>query len=93
MEDAWFIIKMIVVFALGIFGLISGVQGVNLAFFDNVPVRVSVDDKIVYQGISGCVSVESSGANSTVSVNQGFLCFFPKAYYVSKNVSIENLKF
>lgn len=72
----------------GLFGLVLGIRAVELKFFNNVPVVVHVDGKEVYRGISGCVFVESSGANTTVRVDHGFLCIWPKAYYVSSDVKI-----
>jgi hypothetical protein len=56
---------------------------------DNVPVIVKVNDKIVYSGTSGCVYVKSSGDTTFVTINGGFLCLFPKEYYVGRGIKME----
>ena len=60
----------------------------SITFVHKVPIHVIVDGKEVYHGIDGCVSIVSSGANTSVEVNGGFLCLFPKAYYTSRNVRV-----
>lgn len=72
--------------------LVVGGQFIQVHFIDNVPVIVKVDQKEVYSGPSVGVSVESSGANTNVSVHGGFLYFFPKAYYTSKDVQVIGMK-
>lgn len=70
------------------FGLAVSVSVIGIKYFDNVPIVVVVDGKEVYSGISAGANVDSSGANTTVTIKGGFLYWFPKAYYVSKNVEI-----
>ncbi|MFA5089327.1 MAG: hypothetical protein WC552_09885 [Candidatus Omnitrophota bacterium] len=81
--------------ALGVFlvaTLVLGVQWGQKTFFDNVPSTVWVDDKLVYQGTSAGFDVDSSGANTTVTIYGGWLYLFPERYYVSKSVKIEGKK-
>lgn len=59
---------------------------------DNVPITVMVDNKQIYNGPSYAVHVGSSGASTVVVIHGGFLCIFPKYYYVSNNVHVENSK-
>lgn len=59
---------------------------------DNVPVRCFVDDKLVFDGRSACIDVESSGSTTKVSISGGLMCIWPKEYYVSNNVRLEGVK-
>lgn len=56
--------------------------------FDNVPVIVKVGEKEVYKGISACVNVTSTGDTTRVDISGGFLCMFPVAYYVGKDIQL-----
>ena len=82
------VILNLIVFS--VLGLAISIDAIRLSFIENVPVICKVNGNEVYRGISGCITVESSGANSNVKINGGFLCWFPKAYYVSKNVELKN---
>lgn len=64
------------------------IQCINIKFIDNVPTKVLVDGSLVYEGPSVGVVIDSSGANTTVSVKGGFLYMFPQKYYVSKDVKL-----
>ena len=85
-----FLVIGIVVLGSATMVFLIGVQGLSLAFFDNVRMSVLVDGKTVFKGLSGCVQVKSTGATTRVDVGGGFLCLFPQAYYVSKDVKIIN---
>lgn len=86
-EAAQFLCLMILFVFLLVVGLVLIIKGIGLAT-DNVPITVTVDGKKVYNGISGCVNVNSTGATTQVTVRGGFMCFFPKAYYVGKNIVV-----
>ena len=57
----------------------------------NPALVVFVDGNKIYSGSAACVDVKSAGDNTRVDVYGGFLCALPRAYYVSKNVRIENV--
>lgn len=84
-----FIVAILVASVLFMGGMVIAFQQCAL-WSDRVPVRVFVDGKDVYHGISACVNVNSSGAHTTVQVNSSFMCLFPSAYYVSKDVKVVN---
>ncbi len=67
--------------------LIFGIKGCSISV-DNVPIIVKVDGKEVYKGTSAAVETKSDGATTTITINGGFLYFFPKAYFTSKNIEI-----
>lgn len=78
----------IAVFALSsMCAVILGLETIHYVV-ESVPVRCKVDGNLVYEGRSACINVTSSGASTTVSVKGGFLCLFPKQYFVSKNVEL-----
>lgn len=54
--------------------------------YQNVPMVVKQNGKVIYEGRSKCVNVISSGDTTRVDVKGGFLCLFPKAYYVGKDI-------
>jgi uncharacterized membrane protein YqiK len=60
----------------------------DLTFFNNIPVKVVVDGKKVYEGKNGCITTTSAGTATKVVINGGFLCFFPKQRFTSKNVEV-----
>lgn len=70
--------------------LVLGIYTYILTCFNNVPVIVTVDGQKVYEGISAGVSINSGGATTTVTLRDGFMYLFPKAYYTSKDVHLEN---
>lgn len=76
---------------LGVFALVSVMRFVQLRV-DNVPISIHVDGKEVYSGTSGCAKIESTGATTIVRIDGGPLCWFPKAYYVSRNVQVKGDK-
>lgn len=64
----------------------------ELNIIDVVPITATVDNKIVYQGKSACITVSSGGRTTTLTVLGGFMCFFPQKEYVSENVHVEGVK-
>lgn len=72
-------------------GLVSGIRGLVYCF-DSVPAKCFVDGNLVFDGISACIDVKSTGATTRVDISSGFLCMFPNKYYVSKNVKLEGKK-
>lgn len=70
----------------------TAIQAADLHWFENVQVVVSVDNRVVYKGINGCVTVESSGATTTVKTYGGFLCWWPTGSFTSKNVEVRGDK-
>lgn len=81
------VLTVAVIVLLGCLGHL-GFRYFNIEFVDNVPSVVKVDGKKVYEGSSAGFDLESSGANTTVMIRSGFLYYFPKAYYTSKNVEV-----
>lgn len=78
--------------AVGLVSIVLGILWINITFFDNIPSKVYVDDKLVYQGSSAGFNIHSSGYATTVTVDGGFLYIFPQAVYTSKNVRVERVK-
>lgn len=72
-----------------VFSFIWGIAALRYRI-DQVPVRVYVEDKLVYSGRSACVDVKSTGATTRVDVLGGPYCLLPKAYYVSQDVRLES---
>ena len=91
METFKLIALTTVILALILIFTVCTLQAIDLVFFDNVQIRVLVDEEIVYEGISGGVHTESRGANTFVKIKKGFLYLFPQSYHVGKNVRIENI--
>lgn len=54
----------------------------------NYPIEITKDGVIIYDGIKSCVDIDSSGDTTTISINKGFLCLFPKATIVGKNIEV-----
>lgn len=75
-----------------IFSFICIGELINIKFVDNVPSVVKVDGNVVYEGTSAGFDIESSGANTTVTIKEGFLYWFPKAYYTSDKIEIVGRK-
>lgn len=73
-------------------GLLITFKWGEIQFFDNIPSKVWVDDKLVYEGSSAGFDIHSSGFATTVTLQGGFLYAFPKAVYTSKNVRVEGSK-
>ena len=82
------VMGMIVLCVLIIFSF----QFYIVRFVENVPVKCWVDKKLVYEGISAGVEIDSGGITTTVKINGGFLYFFPQKYYVSNDVKLEGIK-
>ena len=72
--------------------LIIGVRYTDISYVNNVPVEVTKDNITIYEGINGCISVSSSGDTTSVTIKDGFLCMFPKEYYVGQNIRVEGKK-
>jgi hypothetical protein len=51
-------------------------------------VEVTQNGFVVYEGIAACVNVGSSGDTTTIKINQGFLCMFPKKEIVGKGIEV-----
>lgn len=68
--------------------LILSMSIVNILVW-HVPVRVFVDGREVYHGITACIDVDSTGATTKVSIRRGRLCWWPAANYVSRDVHVE----
>lgn len=85
--------KLIIVicFVIVIGTMIIAVRYIDI-FIDNVPIVVTVDNKIVFEGKSYLCMVESTGDTTKVTIHNGFLGLLPKAYYVSDNVKVEGMK-
>ena len=92
MDELWIvfgiIVILIVVVAGGTIGLGILFQAINMTYFDNVPSEIYVDGQLVYKGSSIGFDVESAGDNTTVTINGGFMYFFPQAYYTAKDVRV-----
>jgi hypothetical protein len=63
-------------------------RGIDVVFFENVPTKCYVENKLVYDGVSAGLSVSSIGYTTKVIIKCGFLYMFPKKYYVSKDVKV-----
>ena len=81
-------LKGIILFTLFVFIFISGVMWIGIIFFDDIPSKVYVDGKLVYEGISAGFQVSSSGFTTTVTTYRGFLYLFPYQTYTSKDVVV-----
>ena len=92
MEDWMFVVKVIVIALFSLFALVCLMQWIYISYFDNIPSTVLVDGKIVYSGSSAGFDITSSGYATTVKINHGFLYFFPKEIYTSKDVVVEGKK-
>ena len=87
--NEFFVVFLIISISLAIIsGSLIGIRAINVNFFDNIPSKVYVDDKLVYEGISAGFRVSSGGYTTTVRTYGGFLYMFPKKVYVSKNVVV-----
>ena len=51
-----------------------------------------MDKKLVYEGTSAGFSTGSNGYATKVVINGGWMYFFPKEVYVSKDVVVEGKK-
>jgi hypothetical protein len=72
--------------------IVISFQGIELKYFDNVPITIEQNGTVLYDGISGCADVDSGGDTTKVSIKGGWLCFFPKAYYVGRDIKVSGLK-
>lgn len=75
-----------------IFGTGFLIQWSVIHVYDVIPCEVYVDSELVYKGISAGVEVDTSGANTTVTIMGGFMYLFPQKYYVSANVKVVGVK-
>lgn len=87
-DDIWEIFMTAFVLLFIFVVSIVGIKWVNVTFIENIPSVVKVDGKVVYEGKSAGFDIESSGANTTITIRGGFLYFFPKAYYTSNKVEV-----
>lgn len=90
-DSKWMVAIVAIVILLPIMVAVVG-RAIKYYCVDNVPVTCFVDGVEVFDGRSACIDVNSSGANTTITVNGGPLCLFPKAYYVSNNVVLHGRK-
>jgi hypothetical protein len=84
------VVGMFICVAIFLFLVVLVVQVINIKYFENIPIIVKVDNKIVYDGISAGVSIDSSGANTSVTISKPPLYILPKAHYISRDVEIIN---
>ena len=69
-----------------------GLSWININYVDNVNIQATVDNKIVYQGVSACARVSTAGANSILQINsRKSLCLKPIEYFVSRNIVVTNI--
>lgn len=61
-------------------------------YINDVPVRVWKDDTIIYEGVSACVGIKSSGDTTTVKLGRGLFCLLPKAVYTGRDLRVEGSK-
>jgi hypothetical protein len=96
MKNLWyvdgFLIKMVSITVVVIIFLMLLLCSFEINCVNTVPVKVYIDGNLVYEGKSGCVSVNSAGRTTAVTVEGGFLCMWPIKEYVSDNVHIEGVK-
>ncbi len=69
--------------------IVLGSQWWTLNISEPFPVKCWIDDKLIYEGKAACISTHSEGANTSVQIDGGFMCFFPNKFYVAKNVRLE----
>ncbi len=91
-EDIWILVKLIGGLVIGLMLLVFGIQSCYINVVNTVPVRAYVDGILIYEGKSGCINVSSAGRTTALTVNGGFLCFYPQKEYVSDNVKVEGIK-
>ena len=91
MRDAIFFVCMSLGVVFFMVAALLGIQGIDYAI-QSVPIKITVDGAIVFEGRSACASVESAGAATRVYVRGGFLCMFPKSYHVGKSVEVITLQ-
>lgn len=84
--------QLIFVLFLIIGGLFIMIRSIEVYGFQQVHVKVTVDENIVYDGVSAGVNVASGGRTTQVKIKGGFLYMFPKKIYVSENVRVEGEK-
>lgn len=92
LDDIIFFIYSTVLVCVVFFAIFIGVTWVKINYIDNIPSIVKVDGKIVYEGSSAGFDVQSSGANTTITIKDGFLYLFPKSIYTSNKVEIVGVK-
>lgn len=92
MDLFWSLTKLILGIIIGITLIIFGFRSCDINVVNVVPIKAYVDNKLVYEGKSGCLSVASTGRTTALTVNGGFLCLYPQKEYVSDNVHIEGVK-
>ena len=53
------------------------------------PIEVTQNGALIYDGIKSCVSIESSGDTTTITIQKGFLCLFPKSTITGRNIEVK----
>mgnify|MGYP001588815300 CR=1 FL=1 len=91
-DDLTELILGIVLLVIVAGGLLVGGKWVSNTCFDNIPSRVMVDGKLIYEGKSYGFDSDSQGYATRVIVYGGPFYFFPQKVYVSKDVVIEGSK-
>ena len=86
------VIVAILILIFGGLGIIVGGKWASNTFFDNIPSRVMVDGKLIYEGKSYGFDSDSQGYATRVIVYGGPFYFFPQKVYVSKDVVVEGSK-
>jgi len=85
-----FLLVVAVFFALFLIFIVG--KAIDLAYIDNVPMTITQNGTVIYQGISGCVDVISGGDTTQVQTYDGFLCLFPKSWYGGLNIEVYGRK-
>ena len=82
------ILIAVVVLVACVAGGVAAVQGIFIGV--GIPVTIKYSDQVIYQGNSACVTVQSAGAATRVNIRGGYMCLFPKKYYLSSDIVIES---
>lgn len=83
-----------IVFILGVFIFFAFIL-INLFLFidyniNNYPVQVSQEGIIIYTGIKACISIDSSGDTTTITIFKPFwFCAFPERTITGRGIEIK----
>lgn len=90
-DDLKILIKGIVLILLAVFIIIWAATAFVYSVH-NVPIKVYVKNKLVYDGRDACCEVISAGYATTVNITGGWYCMFPKESYTDKDVRVETAR-
>ena len=79
-------IILIFIFSITMFFLL--IVGLDYSLH-KYPIEVTQNEKIIYEGIKACVSIESAGDTTTIYFSQGLFCMFPKAVLTGRNIEVK----